>query len=402
MAENNEYKNGEQGLIAKWGNEVFDDGVMNAPMCITNYGYRFVTGGEFSFIMCLMGYKYDNRNPFPSQETIAKKMGVHVKQIERWVDSLFNKKGLINIYERHLPDGTRTSNEYDFSPLLEKCLEVSRKENAEKEPEVTKTKRERSKKNKEKSVKKTDEKYTQQNVGGTEINPQQNVGMDKDKMLGWNETECRDGLGQNVGLNKEIINKENLNNINLNKVIDDEGLSPLGDDSFNLIAKKEFEERFQEVFDRDMFEAIYQYAESIGIYFFTANEAERQYQFMLNVKGEENVGDYPTYFVNGIVRNRKSKKGALSKRKIKKAEEELKKKKEAEQQQEFKEPTVPIYNWLETPSDSERKIEDKPKYAKTRNSSYQGTDISKLKFKGPAFENLDEINFDVEDEDLPF
>lgn len=169
----------ENGLIAKWGNEVFDDGVMNAPQCIARYGYRFLNGGELSFVMCLMSYKYDNRNPFPSQEQLAKDMGVGSTQIERWIDGLFNKKGLINIYERRLPDGTRTSNEYDFSPLLEKCLEESQKEKEKTEPKIKKTKRERSTKQSEKNV----ENIPPTKCGDSdEIYPTHFVGMGRNKM----------------------------------------------------------------------------------------------------------------------------------------------------------------------------------------------------------------------------
>lgn len=386
----------KNGLVTKWGNEIFDDGVMNAPQCVARFGNRFLSGGEMSFIMCLMSYKYDNRNPFPSQEQIAKDMGVQLRQVERWVSSLFNKKGLINIYERFLDNGVRTSNEYDFQPLLEKCLAESRKERAKTEPKVKKNKRERSKPNEEKTV----EIIPPTKCTGTdetdEIYPRQNVRVDNAKMYGWNEPKCTDGSRQNVGVNKESINKENINNVSLNKVIDDEGLLPLDNKSitFNKIAKLEFEERFIDVFDRDMFQAIYEYAESIGVYFFTADEAERQYQFMLTVKGEENVGDYPIYFVNGIVRNRKSKKTAINKRKFKKAEEQAEKQKEVQQEQQAKRDPVPFFNWLETPSDDERK----PKIG--INSSYPQTDTSKLKFTD--YEGSPTFDLEIDDEDLPF
>jgi DNA-binding MarR family transcriptional regulator len=192
----------QNGLIAKWGNEVFDDGVMNAPMCITKYGYRFMTGGEYAFVMTLMSYKYTHNNPYPSQQTIADDMGVHVSQIERWVRSLFEKKGLIDVYERKLEDGTRTSNEYSFEPLLNKCLAESKKEKAKTEPKVSKTKRTRNKKEetaieilpaKCRDGEKPSEIYPIQNVGMDTI---QNVGMDTIQNVGMDTI-------QNVGLKKE-------------------------------------------------------------------------------------------------------------------------------------------------------------------------------------------------------
>jgi DNA-binding MarR family transcriptional regulator len=192
----------QNGLITKWGNEVFDDGVMNAPMCITKYGYRFMTGGEYAFVMTLMSYKYTHNNPYPSQQTIADDMGVHVSQIERWVRSLFEKKGLIDVYERKLEDGTRTSNEYSFAPLLNKCLAESKKEKAKTEPKVSKTKRTRIKK--EETAIKIPPTKCRDGEKPSEIYPIQNVGMDTIQNVGM-DTIQNVGMDtiQNVGLKKE-------------------------------------------------------------------------------------------------------------------------------------------------------------------------------------------------------
>lgn len=144
MTENNGKEN---GLRAKWGNEVFDDGVANYPACFALYGRRFVTPGEFSFIVNVLAYQYDSRLPYPSQETIAHNMGITVRQIGKWIESL-EEKGFVEIYYRYNSKGERTSNEYSFKPLLDKCLEESRKEKAINEQGITKKK----KKNKKKST----------------------------------------------------------------------------------------------------------------------------------------------------------------------------------------------------------------------------------------------------------
>lgn len=203
----------KNGLITKWGNEVFDDGIFNAPQCIARYGYRFLSGGEYSFVMCLMSYKYDSRNPFPSQKRIAEDMKVQVRQIERWVDSLFNKKGLINIYERYKEDGTRTSNEYDFAPLLEKCLEESRKEKSKTEPKVNKKQRTRKKQEEPKAEEKAE------NIPPTNCTGYQNI-------LPTNctdgpPTNCTDDSCQNVGVDPQqnVGTKNVIEECNLNKGI---------------------------------------------------------------------------------------------------------------------------------------------------------------------------------------
>lgn len=353
MSEKNKDKNEQQnGLITKWGNEVFDDGVMNAPMCITKYGYRFVSGGEFSFIMCLLSFKFDNRNPYPSQETIANDMGVHVSQIERWVNSLFNKKGLININDRYLPDGTRTSNEYDFSPLLEKCLEESRKEkDLKNEPKVKSKPRQRSKKKEEKKAEEippTKCMDGENGEKGDEIYPIQNVGVDR--------AECMAGSSQNVGVDprqnvgtKKVIEEGNLEEGNLNNVIDDDDKELEEEFHINKYSFREFVEHFNEnypdQFDRDMYLNIYQQMEKQKLDLFTVDEAVRQVKRMKNY-GHEKINDYAAYFIGGIIKNRTSKRGALVERRYKKEVERLKAEEEQRKIEEKNNP-FPFYNWLE-------------------------------------------------------
>lgn len=131
--------NKENGLVVKWGYDLFDDGITNLPQCVARYGRRFVTPGEFSFIVNVFSYQYGSDLPYPSQDLIAYNMGITVRQIGKWIASL-EQKELIEIYYRYDEKGNRTSNEYSFKPLLDKCLAESKKEKAEKEKRVTKKK----------------------------------------------------------------------------------------------------------------------------------------------------------------------------------------------------------------------------------------------------------------------
>lgn len=212
MSKNTEVKDktsGSDALVMKWGHEVFDDGIMNMPSCVAMYGRRFLNGGEFSFITCLMAYKYTADNPFPSQQTIAKNMDVSIKTVENWVDTLFNEKQLLEIYHRYDDKGHRTSNEYNFAPLLNKCLEVARKEKAEKEDSKRKKREPKKKGKKQTTPKKIGLDTTPKNIG---VDTPKNIGLDAPKNIGLDTPK---ELGSNKGIESSTLNKGIMNNLSI-------------------------------------------------------------------------------------------------------------------------------------------------------------------------------------------
>lgn len=61
----------------------------------------------------------EERSAYPSTATIAERIGMSSKQVQRTVNELA-KKNLITRINRHLPKGGKTSNEYKFDGLLKK------------------------------------------------------------------------------------------------------------------------------------------------------------------------------------------------------------------------------------------------------------------------------------------
>lgn len=211
MSENSR---GKENLIAKWGNEVFDDGVMNIPSCVSLYGMKFLNGGEFAFVMNIFSYKYSSGNPFPARETIAENMGKNIRQVDRWISSL-EEKGLMEVYHRY-KDGKRTSSEYEFSGLLQKCLAESKKKRAEKEKGIKRVKKKKkSAENPDIKGKKLTVHFVQEEENKL---PVQNVQLGHAKMYRkvmpkCTSRSCQNVQGNKVMFKKEILNKGIINNV---------------------------------------------------------------------------------------------------------------------------------------------------------------------------------------------
>lgn len=122
----------ENGLIAKWGNELFDDGITNAPQCFMRYGRRFVKSTHFQLICCIISYQYGSDAPFPAQQTIADNMGISLRRVKQLLSEI-EEEGHAEVVWRFNKNGTQSSNEYNFAPLLEKCLKYSQSLRKQKE-----------------------------------------------------------------------------------------------------------------------------------------------------------------------------------------------------------------------------------------------------------------------------
>src|SRR5699024_10413761 len=114
----------ENKLQFKWGNELFDDDITNIPQCFARFGRQFMSARQVSFVIGFITYQYGQDSPYPSQKTIADNMGVGTRQIRKWITSL-EEKDLIEISFRYSDSGKRTSNEYSFKKLTDKCLKHS-------------------------------------------------------------------------------------------------------------------------------------------------------------------------------------------------------------------------------------------------------------------------------------
>lgn len=73
------------------------------------------------FVVHLLQHKWDERNPYPSLGLVAARMGVSLRQVQRYEASLV-KKGYLSVYARMSHDRGQLSNEYNFTPLIERIL----------------------------------------------------------------------------------------------------------------------------------------------------------------------------------------------------------------------------------------------------------------------------------------
>jgi hypothetical protein len=110
----------KRSLTTRWGEHpaLIEDGWVGVPVSfLTNYGRLIQHGGittaEAMFVIQLMAFKWDEAEPFPSYETLARRMGVTPKQARRYARNL-EEKGFLS---RTLRIGN--TNSFDLQPLFD-------------------------------------------------------------------------------------------------------------------------------------------------------------------------------------------------------------------------------------------------------------------------------------------
>ncbi len=108
-----------------WGIKTLDEGFTIIPnIIIRNYRRLNISHGEWGLICTLLTYKHDERDPYPSQETLASHLGVSVRQIKKWVDGLVDKKLLIVGQRRNTKNNQYGNSVYNFKPLIQAALKL--------------------------------------------------------------------------------------------------------------------------------------------------------------------------------------------------------------------------------------------------------------------------------------
>lgn len=111
----------------KWGAAVMSHGQCILPSILLRAQARLlVTSTEMIVLLHLIEHWWTaDSKVFPSMQTIADRMDMTSKTVQRTIDSLVGK-GLINKKNRTLPNGGRGSNEYTFNGLIQKLKIVER------------------------------------------------------------------------------------------------------------------------------------------------------------------------------------------------------------------------------------------------------------------------------------
>jgi hypothetical protein len=109
---------------AKWGVEVMAIGFCILPSLLFRAQNRLgLKSTHFAVILQLADYWwYDDNLPFPKKQTLAERVGLKEKQVQRLIRDL-EQRGYVRRIVRKTPHG-QTSNYYDLSGLVKKLKEL--------------------------------------------------------------------------------------------------------------------------------------------------------------------------------------------------------------------------------------------------------------------------------------
>lgn len=114
-------------LNAKWGKPTMDQGFTVIPSVLLRSQARLqFKCNELAVLVHLIEHWWKPGSmPWPKKTTIAERLGVSIKTVQRAIVKL-EKEKLIQRKDRYLPANKgRTSNEYDLSPLVERLNEIA-------------------------------------------------------------------------------------------------------------------------------------------------------------------------------------------------------------------------------------------------------------------------------------
>ncbi|MCL4543013.1 MAG: helix-turn-helix domain-containing protein [Chloroflexi bacterium] len=125
MSEHDGYR-----LSVRFGQEILARGHTAIPNLVLSYYTKLgISGPELLFTIHVWQHWWSDRDPYPSLRTIATRMGISVRQAKRYVESL-EHKGFLRVVERFLPNGSQTTNEFDYSPLIRAVVDAARSDGA--------------------------------------------------------------------------------------------------------------------------------------------------------------------------------------------------------------------------------------------------------------------------------
>lgn len=110
----------------KWGKSVMQQGYCVIPSILLRAQQRLgLNPTQLAVLLQLCDYWWDHgRKPYPSKETIAQRLGLGARQVQRYMAEL-ETAGLLKRNERYAVNGGRLSNEYDLSGLVEKLKKIA-------------------------------------------------------------------------------------------------------------------------------------------------------------------------------------------------------------------------------------------------------------------------------------
>lgn len=114
-------------IRARWG-EALNDGFVVVPSALLRHQYelKIDSGEAVVLVNLLMAWWKTNDRPFPRTSTLAKRMGVSLRTVQRHIEGL-EEKGLIErIWDHTRPKDSRATPSYDLSGIVAKLKELGR------------------------------------------------------------------------------------------------------------------------------------------------------------------------------------------------------------------------------------------------------------------------------------
>lgn len=119
----------------KWGASAGKVGFTMIPTTLLRGAGRLqLDPPKFAIVLQLLEHWWErDRDPYPSKDTIATRVKLSPRQVQRHI-AMLEAEGLVRRIERRAPGRGKTSNAYDLSGLVERVAKLSEEileENAE-------------------------------------------------------------------------------------------------------------------------------------------------------------------------------------------------------------------------------------------------------------------------------
>jgi len=109
----------------KWGQQVIELGFCLVPSLLLRAQQRIgLNPTQLAVLLQLCDFWWDKeRKPFPSKETLAQRLSLSERQVQRYIAEL-EQAGLVQRIERRSTNGGKLSNTYDLSGLVKRLQDL--------------------------------------------------------------------------------------------------------------------------------------------------------------------------------------------------------------------------------------------------------------------------------------
>lgn len=109
----------------KWGRRVINRGFSVVPSLLLKGQERLgISATELAILLHLLDFWWEERRrPYPTKDTIAARLQIGARQVQRHVAAM-EKRGLVRRIERLSTNQAKLSNTYDLSGLVGKLKEI--------------------------------------------------------------------------------------------------------------------------------------------------------------------------------------------------------------------------------------------------------------------------------------